>query len=76
MKKMRIKSVIFLIISIAFTFIASAQENDVEMADIMHENGKIYVVVAVITIILTGFLIALISIDRRVKQLEKESKKE
>ncbi len=76
MKKMKIKSIIFLIISITFPFIAYAQENDVEMADIMHENGKIYVVVAVISIILTGFLIALISIDRRVKQLEKECKKE
>lgn len=53
-----------------------AQNNDVEMADIMHENGKIYVVVAVISIILLGFLIALMSLDRSVRRIEKESKKD
>lgn len=44
----------------------------VEMADGMRSNGKIYVVVAVLAIILAGLFIFLISIDRKVSKLEKE----
>ena len=44
---------------------------NVEMADIMRSNGKIYVVVAVISIIFIGLMIYLYLIDKRVKQLEK-----
>ena len=44
---------------------------NVEMADIMRSNGKIYVVVAVIAIIFIGLMIYLYRIDQRVKKLEK-----
>ena len=47
---------------------------DVEMADLMHENGKIYVVVGVIAIIFVGLVVYLISIDRRLTKMEKEEK--
>ena len=47
----------------------------VEMADTMRSNGKIYVVVCVLLIIFTGLSIFLISIDRKVKRLEKEKEK-
>ncbi len=63
-----------LITSIVTPIFSFAQENDVEMADIMRESGKIYVVVAVISIILAGLLIALISVDRRLKRMEKGKK--
>jgi hypothetical protein len=53
-----------------------AQENDVEMADMMRSNGKIYVVVAVVSVILAGLIIFLIRIDRKVKSLENKSKNE
>jgi len=60
-----------------FMFIAtlnlSAQENGVEMADSLRSNGKIYIVVICIAIILLGLLIYLFRIDRRVKMLEKKS---
>ncbi len=75
-KKFQLQSLIFLILIIASPFILFAQENNVDMADIMRENGKIYVVVAVISLILTGFLVALISIDRRVRRMEKDNKKD
>ena len=75
-KKFQLQSLIFLILIIASPFILFAQENNVDMADIMRENGKIYVVVAVISVILTGFLVALISIDRRVRRMEKDNKKD
>jgi len=44
------------------------------MADEMRANGKIYVVVAVLVTILLGMIIYLISIDRKLKKLEKEQK--
>lgn len=48
----------------------TAQE--VEMADGMRSNGKIYVVVAVLAIILLGLFAFLINIDRKITRLEKE----
>jgi CcmD family protein len=45
---------------------------DPEMADVMRSNGKIYVVVAVAMIVLTGILVYLVSIDRKVSALEKK----
>jgi len=42
------------------------------MADAMRANGKIYVVVAVIVIILSGLLTYLVRLDRKVSQLERE----
>jgi len=40
--------------------------------NIFWESGKIYVVVAVITIVFIGIVIYLVSIDRKVAKLEKE----
>ena len=52
---------------------AFAQQNQpVEMADEMRSSGKIYVVVATITIIFVGLAIYLFSIDRRLKKIEKD----
>ena len=50
-----------------------AQNSDVEMADTLRSDGKIYVVVACIVIILIGLLAYLFSIDRRLKKIEKEN---
>ena len=52
-----------------------AQQPDVEMADTMRSNGKIYVVVGVIAIVFTGIVVYLISIDRKVSRLEKKTGK-
>ncbi|MCF8465344.1 MAG: CcmD family protein [Flavobacteriales bacterium] len=52
----------------------SAFAQDVEMADILHENGKIYVVVGVIAIIFVGIVVYLVTIDRRLTKIEKEEK--
>lgn len=54
---------------------ASAQRPQAEMADVMRENGKIYVVVAVVAIIFVGIVAYLISIDRKLRKLEKEIEK-
>lgn len=48
-----------------------AQPNNVQMADTMRSNGKIYVVVAVIVTIFAGILLYLIRLDRKLTKLEK-----
>jgi hypothetical protein len=50
-----------------------AQERQVEMADTMRSNGKIYVVVAVILTIFAGIILYLIRLDRKITKLEKQS---
>lgn len=49
-----------------------AQSSKVEMADVMRQNGKIYVVVAVILLVFSGLIAYLFRIDRKVRHLEKE----
>jgi len=52
-----------------FTLIINAQ--DIEMADKMKSNGKIYVVIAVMLTILAGLVLYLIRLDRKIYKLEK-----
>ena len=67
---------------VIFSFAAQAQEkiavtaadysnNEVEMADVMRSEGKIYVLVGIIVLIFIGLLIYVIQTDRRVSKLEK-----
>ena len=72
----RLIPIMILSMIIFLPFFLFAQENEVDMADTMRSNGKIYVVVSVVFIILLGLLIALINIDRRVKRMENEKKKD
>jgi len=50
---------------------AQSSSNEPDMADIMRSNGKIYVVVAVLTVIFLGIVVFLISLDRKLNKLEK-----
>jgi CcmD family protein len=52
--------------------VAAQTTDQPEMADALRQNGKIYVVVAVIAVVLAGLLFFLISLDRRLSRLEKE----
>lgn len=61
------------LLSIVITYTAFAQE--VEMADTMRSEGKIYVVVAVAFISLAILSFYMIRIERKVTKLEKEMKK-
>jgi uncharacterized membrane protein YcjF (UPF0283 family) len=51
-----------------------AQTTEVEMADTFRADGKIYVVVAMVLIILVGFFVYLILVDRKLSRIEKEQK--
>jgi hypothetical protein len=45
----------------------------VEMADLLHQNGKIYLVVLVLLTIFAGILILLFRIERKLHKLEQEN---
>lgn len=48
-----------------------AQMPEVEMADTLRQNGKIYVVVIIIAIVFLGIVAYLVNLDRKVSKLEK-----
>ncbi|MFM2286101.1 MAG: hypothetical protein RLZZ543_1598 [Bacteroidota bacterium] len=50
-------------------------QNDVEMADTFRAQGKIYVVVAILSIVFIGIVLYLIRLDRKISRLEKENRK-
>ena len=68
----RILTLLFIIFQSVQTF--SQQSNSVEMATGLRSSGKIYVVVAVISVIFIGLVAYLFSIDKRLKKIERENK--
>lgn len=57
---------------------SAAQAQNAEMADTFRREGKIYVVVAIILIVLTGLILYLFLLDRKMNKLERliEAKKQ
>ena len=47
-------------------------QSDIEMADVMRSNGKIYVVLAVALTVMLGIIIYMITLDRKISGLEKK----
>jgi len=70
MHKLLVRS-IFILVGIFLSSAAFAQE--VEMADSMRSNGKIYVVVAVCLTILIGLFIYVFLVDKKISRLEKNN---
>jgi uncharacterized transporter YbjL len=60
------------ILGIALLFVSAVAygQANPEMADVMRSEGKIYVVVGIILIVLTGLVAYLVILDRKVKKLE------
>jgi CcmD family protein len=52
----------------------SAAVKKVEMADRFRADGKIYVVIAVLIVILLGLILYVVRLDRKISRLEKETK--
>ncbi|HSF52186.1 MAG TPA: CcmD family protein [Algoriphagus sp.] len=50
---------------------ADYTNSSVEMADQMRSDGKIYVLVGIITIIFVGILVYVVNTDRKITKLEK-----
>ncbi len=57
-----------------FSFVASAQASDIEMADQFRADGKIYVVIAVISVVVIGLFAYLFRLESKVSALEKRNK--
>ena len=67
----KIKYLSALTISLLLTLINHAQTDTAEMADTMRSNGRIYVVVAVVVLILSGLLLYLVRLDKKITRIEK-----
>ncbi len=55
-------------------FFTSAQSAGPEMADEMRSNGKIYIVLACVLLVLSGIIAFLLMMENRLSRLEKENK--
>jgi hypothetical protein len=65
----------FTLLYLTFSLVCFAQEPQPEMADVMRSNGKIYVVLSIILIVLLGFVAYLVMLDRKLTKIEKSLKK-
>lgn len=63
--------VLALVVPVLHAAAQTAAATGPEMADTLRQSGKIYVVVAVIVVVLTGLFFYLISLDRKLARLEK-----
>jgi CcmD family protein len=61
-----------LLLLLTATGAAAQSGTEVEMADLLHSNGRIYVVVGVLAIIFLGIIAYLVSLDRKLNRLEKQ----
>ena len=66
------KFVKILLTLVALLVVNPGFAQEVEIADTMRANGKIYVVVGIIVIILVGLMVYLFTIDKKISKLEKE----
>jgi hypothetical protein len=67
-----IKSIIIVIVSLFSSVALLAQESAVQQENVFTSNGKLGVVVAVLVTILAGILFYLLSLDKKISQLEKK----
>ena len=68
------KKIVSLFIFLLMSIVMWAKDGDQNtMGDTMRSNGRIYVVVAVVVIILVGLIIYVARIDRKISRLEKQS---
>ena len=70
----KLKRIGAIILMAMITVMAKAQELDpsADNNSIMKSNGKIYVVMAVVVVIVLGLFLYLINLDRKISKLEKE----
>jgi hypothetical protein len=59
----------------ALNLFAQNTTNEIEMADKLYADGRIYVVVAVLATIFAGIIVYLINLDSKISKLEKQIKK-
>jgi len=60
----------FLSLHVITSYAQDMDHSTEEPTDFMNSNGKIYVVMAVVVIIVLGLFLYLINLDRKIKMLE------
>jgi hypothetical protein len=71
---LNVKRYVALFLSLMVSAVAMAQDAaKPEMADAFRKDGKIYVVITVISLVFIGLAVYLIMIDRKVNKLEKQA---
>lgn len=72
---LNVRKYIALFLSLMVSAVAMAQDvaAQPEMADAFRKDGKIYVVIAVLSLVFIGLTVYLIMIDRKVSKLEKQT---
>ena len=68
-----VKYLILLAATVIFSISLYAQNDQTGLAGVMRSNGRIYVVVAVVLLILIGLIFYVFRIDRKLTKLEKEN---
>ena len=68
----RISLILLTLLAVSGNLLAQVTEAPVEMADKLREDGKIWVVVAVVAVIFAGIAINMLRIDSKLKKIEKE----
>jgi len=68
-----IKYLSALIVTLLLAQVNFAQTDTAEMADMMRSNGRIYVVVAVVVLILAGLFLYLVRLDKKITRIEKNN---
>ena len=68
-----IKKFSLAVLLVVSALLVQAQDSTVEMADAMRQNGKIYVVAAVVLTILIGLFLYLLRLDRKISNIEKNN---
>ena len=71
-KENKMRTILTLILSLISTATVWAQGNDIEMAEMMRSDGKIYIVISVLMIIFIGFIVYLKRLDSRITKMENE----
>ena len=69
---MQFKKIIGSLLLLLLSFHSHAQDKEVQMGDMMRDNGRIYVVVAVVLTILIGLILYGVRLDKKITRLEKE----
>jgi hypothetical protein len=68
----RISLILLTLLAVSGNLFAQAGDNSVEMADRLRADGKIWVVVAVVTVVFAGLAVNLFRIDAKLKKIEKD----
>lgn len=67
-----IKSIVIVVFSLLTSVVLLAQDAAVQTENVFISNGKLGVVVAVLVTILAGIIFYLVSLDKKISQLEKK----